>query len=190
MEVTLEMKVAFLGESGVGKTTIIQSFHNVDITNQTPTLGASFSMHYVNIDNDIIRLKIWDTAGQEKFKSLAPLYFRDSQIIVLVYSVTDPDSFKALETWYSYIESNLSVIPKLFVVGNKVDLERRVDENISHVYADSINAIYYEVSAKMHLGVQDLLTLLAAQGQSFYTATATYTDISQTNTNDKKKKCC
>ena len=82
MDSSIEIKVAFLGESGVGKTTIIQSFDNIDVPTQAPTLGASFSMHYVKVDDDVIRLKIWDTAGQEKFKSLAPLYYRDSKIIV------------------------------------------------------------------------------------------------------------
>lgn len=194
IEPSHEVKVAFVGESGVGKTTIIQSFEKSDVPDQPPTLGACFSMHVLKIDGETIRLKIWDTAGQEKFKSLAPMYYRDAQTIVLVFSVTEPDSFEATRLWFSQLREEFAVIPKLFLIANKIDLPRKVDELKSRAFAEEINAVYYETSAKTHVGIQELLTLLGSEAtaivQENYHNVRMDDAISSFEEKKEKSKCC
>ena len=80
---TYEIKVVFLGESGVGKTSIILSFTNDTFSeNEVQTIGASYTFKKIIRENDEVKLKIWDTAGQERFRSLAPMYYRDADVAV------------------------------------------------------------------------------------------------------------
>lgn len=97
-----------------------------------------------------IGFKIWDTAGQEKYRSLAPMYYRGSAAAILVYDITKPGSFAALQDWASELQQNAPPGLILVVCGNKLDLKeyRLIDRSTGEEYANSIGALYIETSAK------------------------------------------
>ena len=162
-----ELKVVLLGESGVGKSSIIKRFvsHTFD-----PDLISSISSKVTSHDVEVkgtdkkIRFNLWDTAGQEKYRSTAKIFYKDAKIIILVYNIINKESFEALrEYWYG--EVNTNVISKVIyaVVGNKCDLynDSQVPSAEAEQWADSINAIFQLTSAKTNSGVDLLFENLA-----------------------------
>jgi GTPase SAR1 family protein len=106
----------------------------------------------------IFKLQLWDSAGQEKYKSLIPSYVRGASLIFLVYDVTDERSFDAVATWLNFIKQNLDVnaATKLILVGNKIDLERKVSASKAEAYAKKEGMVCYDVSAKTNQNVVEL----------------------------------
>ncbi|OHS97965.1 Vacuolar protein sorting-associated protein 21 [Tritrichomonas foetus] len=157
-----EVKVVLLGETGVGKTSIIASFsHEQFCEEKAQTIGACYSLQKITRGNSDVKLKIWDTAGQERFRSLAPMYYRDAQIAILVYAVNDPESLPTLKYWADRL-SDLQRQPGIIVVGNKIDLEDRVvDIYEAEEFANSINAYCMECSAKNGNGINELFAQAA-----------------------------
>lgn len=145
------IKAVFLGDSMVGKTSIVGVIHGAPfIENQAPTVGACFHVEKYEFEDVQIRLNIWDTAGQERFRSLAPMYYRDANIIMLVYSVDDRNSFEKLDEWYESIKYQCKALPKIVLIGNKIDLEedRVVSTEEGNNIAKKYEALFFEVSAK------------------------------------------
>ena len=94
------LKIVILGDSGVGKTSILQQYLNGKVSgNSKPTIGADFSKKEILIDNTVLTLQIWDTAGQEKFQSLGYAFYRGADCCALVYDITNQQSFEALSRW-------------------------------------------------------------------------------------------
>ena len=154
-------KLLLLGESNVGKTSIIlryieDKFEESNIS----TCGIDLKCKYVSCDNKKIKLNIWDTAGQERFKGLTKNYFRGAHGFVLVYDITNKLSFDKLKVWIKdakeKIEDENSY--KLAVVGNKKDCEnkREVDYKTLKEFAEANNIIFSEVSAKTGEGIDKL----------------------------------
>mmetsp|Transcript_19978 Transcript_19978/g.41844 ORF Transcript_19978/g.41844 Transcript_19978/m.41844 type:complete len:234 (-) Transcript_19978:1922-2623(-) len=110
-----------------------------------------------------IGFKIWDTAGQEKYRSLAPMYYRGSNAAILVYDITKPGSFAALQDWADELRQNGPADLALVVCGNKSDLEegRLVGRSMGEAYADDIGAFYIETSAKAGEGVENMFVVIA-----------------------------
>ena len=110
-----------------------------------------------------IGLKIWDTAGQEKYRSLAPMYYRGAEAAILVYDITVPASFVALQDWALELKHNASAELMLVICGNKSDLGefRRVDRGVGEAYAAEMGAVYVETSAKDGQGVEDMFSGVA-----------------------------
>ena len=122
------LKILVLGDSGVGKTTLLQQYLNGKTTGQSkPTIGADFSKKEILIDNTVVTLQIWDTAGQEKFQSLGYAFYRGADCCALVYDITNPQSFDALGRWKDeFIENSRTSDPHSFpfiCIGNKLDQE-------------------------------------------------------------------
>ena len=152
-------KLIFLGDQGVGKSCILNRFMNGTFTEEyQATIGLDFQSKNVQIDNQDIHLLLYDTAGQEKFRSLIPMYTRDANIILLVYEVTSKDSFLHLNHWLN----DLTTVKKdeviFVVVGNKTDLEdkREVSREEGEQFAKDNDYLFAEVSAKDGKGFQDL----------------------------------
>uniref|UniRef100_A0AAF5PZV2 Ras family protein n=1 Tax=Wuchereria bancrofti TaxID=6293 RepID=A0AAF5PZV2_WUCBA len=146
----LRAKIIFVGRSGVGKTSIIlrhdgQGFYS----KVSPTLGASFISSFLLLDGKSVELQIWDTAGQERYASMLPMYLRNAVAAVIVYDVTDRDSFFEIKKWVNEVERGSTVPVSLFVVGNKLDLEsaRVVQYREGAQYAEQIGAAFHETSA-------------------------------------------
>eukprot|EP00026_Physarum_polycephalum_P013656 Phypoly_transcript_14080.p1 GENE.Phypoly_transcript_14080~~Phypoly_transcript_14080.p1 ORF type:complete len:205 (+),score=28.32 Phypoly_transcript_14080:179-793(+) len=151
------LKVLMIGDSDVGKSSILLRFTDDLYNDEQPvTIGVDFKIKMVEIGGKKINLTIWDTAGQEKFRSLTSSYYRGTQGIILVYDVTRRESFANLTSWLSEIETyttNPDVVKLL--VGNKVDKENReVSREEAVEFARSQAMLFIECSAKTRLGVQ------------------------------------
>ena len=152
-------KLIFLGDQSVGKSCILNRFMNDTFTEEyQATIGLDFQSKNVRIDNQDIHLLLYDTAGQEKFRALIPMYTRDANIILLVYDVTSKDSFLHLSDWLRDL-TNVKKEEVIFaVVGNKTDLDdrREVNSNEGENYAKEHDFIFAEVSAKTGDGFSEL----------------------------------
>ena len=159
----ISLKVVFLGDTSVGKSCLAVRFiKNEFFEFQEPTIGAAFLGKTINVNDKRYKFEIWDTAGQERYRSLAPMYYRGAKAAVIVYDITDEDTFKGAKTWVSEIQkkSNNCLI---LLVGNKVDLtnNRKVDIHMVKEYVESNNLIYMESSAKTGLNVDKIFTTIA-----------------------------
>ncbi|KAL6082486.1 hypothetical protein STEG23_037046 [Scotinomys teguina] len=121
-------------------------------------MKASFLTKKLNIGGKRVNLAIWDTAGQERFHALGPIYYRDSNGAILVYDITDEDSFQKVKNWVKELRKMLGNEICLCIVGNKIDLEkeRHVSIQEAESYADSVGAKHYHTSAKQNKGIEEL----------------------------------
>ena len=158
------VKVTLLGNSGVGKTCIIYRFTNNDYKEGTMTTrGADYSQKPITIKNQTINLDIWDTAGQENYRSLGRHFYKDSLIVILVYDITNRESFEDLQTlWYHDLKRYGEKYSVLAVVGNKCDLfeEEKVTEEEGRKFASEKGAEFMLVSAKTGDNIINLFNVL------------------------------
>ena len=155
----IKYKLIMLGDENVGKTSIINRFKNNKYTgNYEPTLGLDFQTKSIEIDNINVKLLLYDTAGQEKFRSLIPLYTKEAKIIFFIYDITNSDSFLSIEKWYNALTNVNKDESIFFLIGNKIDLinERQVQEEEGKIYAESHNFNFQEVSALTGDGIDNL----------------------------------
>ena len=160
------VKVVLIGESGVGKTSIISRYTTNTFDPQTLTSSsAQFLTKTINLnENTSIKFDIWDTAGQEKFKSLAKIFYKDAKVIILVYDITNKPSFETLKNyWYKEIMDNSISDLILAIVGNKSDLyeNEQVTDKEGKLFAKEINAIFKSTSALSNRGINSLFTDIA-----------------------------
>ena len=158
----IPVKVVLLGESGVGKTSIISQFTANKFNPRCPTsVSAQFISKIISFPKYNKRLKfdIWDTVGQEKYRSLAKIFYKDARIIIFVYDITTEFSFTAIKDfWYQETKENADYDPILALVANKNDLyqDEQVSSNEGTKYADEINAIFQNTSALSNSGIDKL----------------------------------
>ncbi|XP_022293695.1 ras-related protein Rab-21-like [Crassostrea virginica] len=152
-------KCVLLGEGCVGKTSLVlryveNKFNDKHIT----TLQASFLEKKLNIGGKRVNLSIWDTAGQERFHALGPIYYRDSNGAILVYDITDEDSFQKVKNWVKELRKMLGNDICLCIAGNKIDLEkdRHVSVAEAEAYAASVGAKHFHTSAKLSKGIEEM----------------------------------
>ena len=146
-----EIKVILIGDSGVGKTNLINTSIGLDFSkSDSPTVSGSFvSKNYIINDKQYI-INLWDTAGQEAYKGITQLFFRDSQIVILVYDICSSTSFQSLENWFELCEDTINNEHIYGFVGNKNDLylNAEVSESDAKEFANSKNSKFKLVSAK------------------------------------------
>lgn len=162
----LSFKVVLLGEGCVGKTSLVLRYVEDKFNNKhISTVQASFLNKKINIDGKRLTLAIWDTAGQEKFHALGPIYYRSSNGAVLVYDITDQDSFQKVKTWVKELRKMLGKDVCLAIVGNKIDLERERHVTVEEAedYAIKVGATHHLTSAKLNEGVEEMFLSLSKQ---------------------------
>ena len=201
---TPKYKLIFLGDQNVGKSSILNRFLNdTFIEDYQATIGLDFQSKNVKIDNQDIHLLLYDTAGQEKFRSLIPMYTRDANIILLVYDISNRDSFTNLTHWLKDLTNVNMEEVILCIVANKIDLvdKRVVTNEEGQKFADEHDFIFQEISAKTGDGFSDLFykqlfekirTKFRPSGQQ---PASEINDIKfnidqEENRSSPKKKCC
>jgi small GTP-binding protein len=144
------MKIILIGDSGVGKTSFFRAFTQTNINDVlTTTIGVDFMNKNIRVNDKLVKVFLWDTAGLERFRELTTQYYRGTKIILLFYDVTYRNSFENLSRWLSSINSILTKEDyTLVIIGTKIDLKepRAVSKVEAEEYANKIGADYYEVS--------------------------------------------
>ena len=156
-------KIMLVGDSAVGKSTLLMRICG-DKFNPSffPTIGVDFKIKTLIQNTNTIKLQIWDTAGQERFKAITSSYYRGAHGVIIVFDVTNKDSFKNVENWLADIEEYKSKNVARLLVGNKADLgdERQVSSEDARIFAEQMGMKYIETSAKTDLNVQKALMSL------------------------------
>ena len=150
-EEEIEIKLILLGESGVGKTSIIKRYYEDTFNpDQESTLSTNFATKDLVINNKKIKLNLWDTIGQEKYRSLSTYFLKETEIVILVYSIISRKSFNELNYWYNLFVDNLGKNIILGVIGNKCDLisKQEVSDKEGIEYAKKHNALFAQISVK------------------------------------------
>lgn len=159
-------RVVVLGESSVGKTSIInQLVHNEINPMEQSTIGASFIIFEEVIDGNRIGMQIWDTAGQEKYRSLSPIYCRGAAAAIITYDITSIASFSKLEQWANLVGDVSGTDTVIFVAGNKCDLtaSAEVSDEEVNAWAEARGFPVVKTSAKTGQGVSELFHAIAIE---------------------------
>jgi len=199
-------KIALIGESGVGKSSIILRFSKNEFNEDTlATTGGSFTTETIELKKDQrLKILLWDTMGEEKYRSLAKIFYQKSSAVILVYDVTNIKSFKNLKDfWYKEVKQNTSSDIIFAVAGNKNDLDlplkdKVVDPKEVKEFADSIKAPFFEISAKDSIGIDSLFKTI---GEKYLSSNPDPKDpkpgpvtrpsvLTKDNFTKKTKKCC
>ncbi|KAI8644194.1 ras family-domain-containing protein [Parasitella parasitica] len=165
----INVKLVLLGESAVGKSSIVQRFVNKEYTeNREPTIGAAFLTQKCIAQERTIKFEIWDTAGQERFHSLAPMYYRNSQAAIVVYDITKSTTLEKAKSWVKELQRQANTEIVIALVGNKLDLceesngsERQVSAEDAEAYAEEAGLLFFEASAKKSTNVDPVFTAIA-----------------------------
>ena len=163
-----EIKIVLLGDPAVGKSSIVQRFCSDKFEDKyKTTIGGAYLQKEVKLKNrDTLKLHIWDTGGQEKFRSLAGLYYKDAVAAILVYDLTNPETLDSLDYWVNELNQNVDNNNFMIsVAGNKSDLpneDKKITYNQGKNFCKEKDiSIFYETSAKTGVGVKELFTSLA-----------------------------
>ena len=166
---SFESKVVILGDSGVGKSSITYRYmQNKFMDTQVPTIGAQFQQLKVPLKTGAtLKINLWDTAGEEKFRAMLPMYYKNSTAAILVYDIGSLMSFQNVDYWVRALDDNVRKEDCLLVlVGNKCDLEPeaiKVTTEVAKRYADTNHMMFFEVSAKSGEGVGELFRKLGEE---------------------------
>ena len=162
-EEPLEVKMILLGESGVGKTSIIRRYvHDKFNPNIPVSTAMCFVTKIIKKNNRKIRLNIWDTIGQERFRSISKIFLKDTRIVILVYSIVSEESFKNLEYWLNLYKDNIDEGTILGIAANKSDLklQKEVSEDTGKEFAKKNGGIFGLISCKDKIGIDTLIDSL------------------------------
>ena len=156
-----EIKVILVGETGTGKTSLINITMDLKFNEgeEASTSAASFVTKKMKIGDKEYSINLWDTIGQERFRSLTKIFIKDSKIVIFVYDITRLDTFKELEFWFKAIHDVLGDEPVLGIVGNKKDLimKEQVSEEKAEKYAEEKNVPFKLTTAKNPFGFKSFL---------------------------------
>ncbi|KAL1507842.1 hypothetical protein AB1Y20_007450 [Prymnesium parvum] len=172
-------KLVFIGDQSVGKTSIISSFmYDTFDAHYASTIGIDFVSKSVPVDDGTVRLQLWDTAGQERFRSLIPSYIRDSHVAVVVFDITNRESFASTAKWIADVRAQRGNDVVIVLVGNKTDLaaQRQVTSAEIEACANEQDIMFIETSAKEGFNIKLLFRRLATALPSLENSAAATTE--------------
>jgi len=159
-------KLLLIGDSGVGKSCLLLRFADHTYTDSyISTIGVDFKIRTIELDGKTIKLQIWDTAGQERFRTITSSYYRGAHGIIVVYDVTDQESFTNVKQWLNEIERYASHDVQKLLVGNKCDLtsKKAVTQETAKAFAEKVEMPFLETSAKAATNVEKAFLTMAAE---------------------------
>lgn len=159
-------KLLLIGDSGVGKSCLLLRFADDTYTESyISTIGVDFKIRTVELDGKTIKLQIWDTAGQERFRTITSSYYRGAHGIIVVYDITDIESFNNVKLWLHEIDRYASEHVNKLLIGNKSDLttKRAVTYEQGKEFADSLGIEFLETSAKNATNVEKAFLAMSSQ---------------------------
>ncbi|PFH49628.1 hypothetical protein AMATHDRAFT_112731, partial [Amanita thiersii Skay4041] len=156
----INVKLLLIGNASVGKSSLLLRFSDeqwLPEDEATATIGVDFRVHKMEVRGKRVKLSIWDTAGQERFRTITSSYYRGAQGVILVYDVTNRETFDALPRWFNELDTYITTPIVKILVGNKVDKEfsRQVPTSEGEAYAERMGSLFVEASAKTAVGVQE-----------------------------------
>lgn len=190
-------QLLIIGDSTVGKTSILSRYTEGSFSpNYLATVGIDFFTKDEVFNGKIVRIKIWDTAGQERYKALTQGFFRNAHGILIVYDVTNAETFDNLKYWVQSIHTHLGEKGnvKVIIIGNKIDLSREIKREDAEKFAEENNYKYFETSALSGEGIEESITYLVKQVLDNKTNTHTTTSsdgitIQKSDVKKEDKKC-
>jgi Ras-related protein Rab-1A len=159
-------KLLLIGDSGVGKSCLLLRFADDTYTESyISTIGVDFKIRTIELDGKTVKLQIWDTAGQERFRTITSSYYRGAHGIIVVYDVTDGESFSNVKQWLGEIDRYAAENVNKLLVGNKSDLVNKkvVEYTAAKEFADSLSIPFLETSAKNSTNVEEAFLTMARQ---------------------------
>ena len=199
METDLEydytIKLLLVGDSSVGKTNFISVFIEKEFNqNYMTTTGIDLKASSIEINNKKIKIQLWDTAGQEKYRAITKNLFLKVQGVLVVYDITNEDSFKSIKSWVNTIKDECGKQMQMIIVGNKCDLndQRIIDKNAAMEYAKQEKIEYIETSCKTGENIQKAIAILCEKvlDTTEFTNDFSFTLDATTVSKKNKRKCC
>lgn len=157
-------KLVLLGDTAVGKSCLVVRFVRDEFFEfQEPTIGAAFLTQSVALESATVKFEIWDTAGQERYRSLAPMYYRGAAAAIVVYDITNKESFNGAKSWVKELQRRGDPNVVIALAGNKEDLvnKRKVEFQEAQQYAEENGILHMETSAKNATNVKSLFQEIA-----------------------------
>ena len=157
-------KIVAIGGSGVGKSSMLRRYTDGDfLSNYISTIGVDFKVKCLRIKDKTVRMHLWDSGGQERFRAIVASYYRGAHAILLIYDITNHKSFLELENWLEEIKKYSNNKPLIYIIGNKCDLERNrvVSKQIAEDFATRHNFSFIETSAKSGQNIDYIFTQVA-----------------------------
>ena len=192
-------KLLIIGDTSVGKSSILLRFaDNLFSGTYITTIGVDFKIRTMEMNGEKIKLQIWDTAGQERFRTITATYYRGTHGVIIVYDVTNADSFNNVKRWITEIENNCDYVDKV-LVGNKDDIpdKKAVTRAESQRLADSQGMTLYETSAKDNINIEEVFDYITKKVLQTKKEKATKMDtqndkiiLGKKSVQKGKKNCC
>ena len=187
-------KILMLGDSEVGKSCFLMRYSdNVFVENYITTIGLDYKLKTIKLDSGkVIKVQLWDTAGQDKYRTIAKNYFKGSHGILLLYDVTKQSSFQNIRDWIQDIREEVSQKAIIFLIGNKIDLvdKRKISKEKGIELAEEYKLPFFEASAKSGENVDEVFKALYKKISEVYGDLEKEMGTKLNKRKKNKRKCC
>ena len=187
-------KILLLGDSEVGKSCFLMRYSdNVFVENYISTIGLDYKLKYVQLETgETIKVQLWDTAGQDRYRTIAKNYYKGSHGILLLYDVTKLSSFENIREWIKDIKEEVYEKAMIFLIGNKIDktTERKITTEQGTKLAEEYNLPFFEASAKSGENVDEIFKFLYKKISEVYIEIQKEKGEKLGKSNKKKIRCC
>lgn len=189
----IQAKLVLLGDMGTGKTSLVLRFIKGQfLDHQEPTIGAAFFTQILSLTEATVKFDIWDTAGQERYHSLAPMYYRGAAAAVVVYDISNMDTFTRAKKWVEELQRQGNSNLVMALVANKCDLEpkREVETEEGEQFAQENGMFYIETSAKTAENINELFYEIAKRLAKAFLSKPTGMNLNNEVRDRRKLSCC